>query len=117
MKQPDTIERFLRVERLTFRKIHVLVVALTIGSLIFLILAKLHVVVPRQRHLLGWEAVSENPTFLILYNVVLAVGFWIIYATRHNASYYRLRAYVYGMLLGGIAGEVLHFLAKRVLHV
>jgi hypothetical protein len=57
-----------------------------------------------------------SPAFLIPYNIVLTCGFWVIYATRKKARYYRVRVLLYRMMLGGLAGELLHFLvAPRLL--
>jgi hypothetical protein len=44
---------------------------------------------------------------LILYNIGAVIGFSIIYATRGKPQYYQLRVICYGMLLGGVVGEVL----------
>jgi hypothetical protein len=111
----DAVTRFLRLDKLTFRKIHILVAVLTILSVIFLTLIKIHVIAPTRRENPAWERISETPQFLVLYNVLIAIGFWIIYATRDKTKYYSLRAYIYGMLLGGVAGELLHLFAKHLL--
>jgi len=55
-------------------------------------------------------SVVHSPAFLFFYNVGLALGFWSVYATRTNEKYYWLRVACYGMLLGGLLGEILSFL-------
>ena len=55
-------------------------------------------------------SVVHSPAFLFLYNICLALGFWSVYATRTKEKYYWLRVVFYGMLLGGLLGEILSFL-------
>ena len=113
-----TLEKVLFQEKLTFGKINVLVGAVCALGGLFLALVKFHVIIPTVGHPSSKiEAISLNPAFLISYNVIISLGFWAVFATRHRAGYYRLRAYIYGMLLGGLAGELLHFFAAGVLHI
>ena len=51
----------------------------------------------------------HSPGFQILYALVLALGFWLIYATREKKQYYRVRVLFYGMLLGGLVVQILSF--------
>ncbi|HEX4537263.1 MAG TPA: hypothetical protein VH140_09980 [Candidatus Acidoferrum sp.] len=55
-------------------------------------------------------SVVHSPAFLFFYYVALALGFWSVYATRTEEKYYQLRVGGYGMLLGGLLGEILSFL-------
>jgi hypothetical protein len=60
------------------------------------------------RHTESWvHYMLYSPYYSALYNLVVGIGFWIIYATRKKTEYYQLRVLCYGMLLGGVAGEVL----------
>jgi hypothetical protein len=52
----------------------------------------------------------HSPYFLLPYNIGVAIGFWFIYEMREKTEYYQLRVLCYGMLLGGVVGEVLSFL-------
>lgn len=56
-----------------------------------------------------WQVPLQSPVFLILYNTAVVIGFVVIYLTRSKARYYTARAAFYGMLLGGVAGELLYF--------
>ena len=53
------------------------------------------------------QAANWSHSHLVLHNAILAVGFWLIYATRRKEEYYWLRVVFYGMLLGGLVGEIL----------
>ena len=55
-------------------------------------------------------SVVHSPAFLFLYNICLAIGFCSVFATRTKEKYYWLRVVFYGMLLGGLLGEILSFL-------
>jgi hypothetical protein len=52
----------------------------------------------------------HSPGFLTFHALVLALGFWLIYRTREKKQYYRFRVLFYGMLLGGLVGEIMDFL-------
>jgi hypothetical protein len=56
-----------------------------------------------------WQVPLHSPVFLILYNTAVVIGFVVIYLTRSKARFYAVRAVFYGMLLGGVAGELLYF--------
>jgi hypothetical protein len=56
------------------------------------------------------RALMHSPFHLFLINVALALGFWALYATRKKREYYWVRVVFYGMLLGGLLGELLSFL-------
>jgi hypothetical protein len=56
------------------------------------------------------SGLAHTPGFIILHTLILALGFWLIYATREKKQYYRFRVLFYGMLLGGLAGELLDLL-------
>lgn len=58
----------------------------------------------------GFHQATHSPSFLVPYNIAVAIGFWVIYASREKAEYYQLRVLCYGMLLGGVVGEVLSLL-------
>jgi hypothetical protein len=53
---------------------------------------------------------AHSPAFLILENVFLALGFWLVFATREKKQYYWLGVIFYGMLLAGVLGEIVSFL-------
>jgi hypothetical protein len=53
---------------------------------------------------------AHTPGFMALHALILALGFWLIYATREKKQYYRFRVLFYAMLLGGLAGEMLDLL-------
>jgi hypothetical protein len=93
----------------TFRLMTVFVAVLAVWNIAFSIFMK-----PDLSRFDGQILVSHqllhSPFFLVLYNVGVAIGFWLIYATRQKAEYYRLRVFCYGMLLGGVVGEVLGLL-------
>lgn len=55
------------------------------------------------------DRLAHSPGFLTLHALVLAVGFWLIYWTREKKQYYRFRVLFYGMLLGGLIGEIMTF--------
>lgn len=50
-----------------------------------------------------------SPIFWILYNTAVLIGFVVIYFSRKKSRYYVARAVFYGMLLAGVAGELLYF--------
>jgi hypothetical protein len=45
--------------------------------------------------------------FLVPFDIGIAVGFYLIYATRKIDRYYWVRAVAYGMLLGAICGQLI----------
>jgi hypothetical protein len=102
---------------ITFRKVHLLIAALTVLSVVFLVLIKLHVLAPKLLREPKWTEISDAPGFLLLYNGLITVGFWAIYRTRSKLEYYRIRAWIYGALLGGVAGELLRFVRKFLLNI
>ena len=58
----------------------------------------------------GLSELAHTPGFMALHALILALGFWLIYATRGKKQYYRFRVLFYGMLLGGLAGQILDLL-------
>jgi hypothetical protein len=58
----------------------------------------------------GYPKVVHSPGFIALHVLVLALGSWLLYGTREKKQYYRFRVLFYGMLLGGLAAEVLDYL-------
>jgi hypothetical protein len=58
----------------------------------------------------GHPKVVHSPGFIALHVLVLALGSWLLYGTREKKQYYRFRVLFYGMLLGGLAAEVLDYL-------
>jgi ABC-type nickel/cobalt efflux system permease component RcnA len=112
------LEAFVCSNRLTFRNANLLAAVLTVFSLVFLVMLKVGVIAPRSKHPYPTlEAVSQNPVAIVCYNILAVLGFWIIFRTRHNRQCYRVRVFLCGMLLGGVVGELLNFLGRRVLHV
>lgn len=61
-----------------------------------------------------WQHLPRSPSFWIAYNIGVLAGFWVIYTTRTRPAYYRLRVIVYGLLLGGVAGEMLRIFARFI---
>src|ERR1700756_1757156 len=110
-------EGILFLEKITFHRVNILAAALSVLSLALLTSIKLHVISPRRLPAPAWTTFSPTPQFLIVYNLLVALGLGIIYATRNRNEYYRVRAYIYGMFLGGIVGELLHFFSKHLLHI
>lgn len=98
-------ERFRRY--ITFRAMTVFVGVWGIWNVGFSMFMKQSLShLPRKEPWLGVQL--HSPYFLVVYNLAVVVGFWIIYATRKRAEYYQHRVVWYGMLLGGIVGEVLY---------
>ena len=83
---------------LTFRLMTVFVAALAASNLVFSVIYK----TPLRPQAANWSR-----SHLVLHNAILAVGSWLIYATRRKEEYYWLRVVFYGMLLGGLVGEIL----------
>jgi hypothetical protein len=54
-------------------------------------------------------SIAHSPALLILANVIFALGFWLVYATRKKRRHYSLRVICYGMLLAGVLGEIISF--------
>jgi hypothetical protein len=99
----------------TFRNANVLAAALAVWNLAFMMFLKPGRVPPQTALPRSWEVVVYSRAFLIPYNIALALGFCIIFATRKNIGYYRLRVLFYGMLLGGVTGELVHFFVQTLL--
>jgi|SRR5215469_5284739 len=96
---------------ITFRGMTLFVVVLALWNIGLSILMKDQFSqLRRTESWLRQNQLLHSPHFLVLYNIGVATGFWIIYATREKAQYYHLRVICYGMLLGGVTGELLHFL-------
>ncbi len=93
----------------TFRLATALVAALAVWNVAFSVFMKPQVSRFDGRHR-GFHQLLQSPYFLVPYNIGIAVGFWIIYVTRGKTKYYHLRVYCYGMLLGGVVGELLSLL-------
>ena len=103
---PEKYRRYV-----TFRVATVFVAAVAIGSSILDLMngrtALLHDA-SGQAH--GYPKVVHSPGFIALHVLVLALGFWLLYRTREKKEYYRFRVLLYGMLLGGMAAEILNYL-------
>lgn len=110
------LENQFHSRTLTFRNVSIFVAVLTALSIVFQILLKFGVVAPPAMHHPEWD-LSRSPVFIVCYNIFVGLGFWIIHTMRNKAEYYKIRVFVYGMLLGGIAGELLNFFGREVLHV
>jgi hypothetical protein len=55
----------------------------------------------------------KSPIFLLPYDVLIAAGFCIIFASRQIAKYQIIRLFVYGLLLGGALGQILVLIPWR----
>jgi hypothetical protein len=99
---PEKLRRFI-----TFRVATLFVVVVVVGSSASGILRGpgLPLDAAEQIHKL-----AHSPGLLTLHALVLVVGSWLIYWTREKEQYYRLRVLFYGMLLGGLAAEILDLL-------
>jgi hypothetical protein len=53
------------------------------------------------------EHFVKSPLFLIGYNVLLAGALLLVFLTRAKAQYYWIRVVGFGMILGGIMGQLL----------
>ena len=102
---PERYRRFI-----TFRMATVFVAIVAVGSTALDFLNR-----PRDattfRNPPEW---MHSPAFILLHAIVLVLGFWLLYRTREKKQYYRFRVFLYGMLLGGLLGEVLDFLLPRL---
>ncbi len=97
---PETFRPYV-----TFRMMTFFVVVLTLWNIGFSVLMKEQM--SRLRAHYPGQQQLHSPYFMILYNIGALIGFSIIYATRGKPQYYQLRVICYGMLLGGVVGEVL----------
>jgi hypothetical protein len=98
---PEKVRRYL-----TFRSVTIVVVVLAICNLAIGILYKPYLS-PEGAAQIRNHRLAHSPAFLALHAIVLAVGFWVIYRTRKKKQYYWLRVVFYGMLIGGLVGEIL----------
>jgi hypothetical protein len=109
----EKVSEVLFPERLrpyvTFRLMTVLVAVLAIWNIAFSMFMK-----PQWPRLDGqirtFHQALHSTYFLVPYNIGVAIGFWVVFATREKAEYYQLRVLCYGMLLGGVVGEALSLL-------
>jgi hypothetical protein len=114
----ENIDRALFPEKfrdyITFRYATVFVAIVAIGSTALDMLQgqpESPINIPAQMR--GFLKLAHSPAFMALHALILALGFWLIYATREKKQYYRFRVLFYGMLLGGLAGEILDFVLPR----
>lgn len=56
------------------------------------------------------QAVFDSLAFRIGYNLMIAAGFVIIYATRKKTEHYFIRAVLYSILLAAVIGELMDML-------
>ena len=112
----NCIERFFRLDRLTFQRMNIFVAAAFVLSLGFLLLVKAEFIASSPTHR-AMRGVSWSPADWTVYNLAVAGAFAVVYRTRHAAKYYHYRAFVYGMLMGGVAGEMMLLFRKFVLHL
>lgn len=93
---------------LTFRLITMFVLVLSVPSLILRMTARLppETIARFQRQ----EALFRSPIFFALYNLLLLLGFWVVFETRRSQRYYWLRALGFGMLLAAVIGQLGIFL-------
>lgn len=79
---PARVEPYLR-----FKWMVVVVAALGIVNLTFKLLVKLPPEILHQVQ--SQESLVRTPWFLICYNIILALGFWTVYRTRHKLRFTR----------------------------
>lgn len=97
---PARLEPFLR-----FKWMAAFVVAIGVVDLVFKLVIKLppDMLIQIQRQ----ESLVRAPAFLICYNVIMVLGFWIIYQTRRKPRYYAVRVVAFGVVLAGLLGQML----------
>jgi hypothetical protein len=110
----EKIDRSLFPEKfrnyITFRYATVFVAIVAIGSTALDMLSGRPDLPPKSLPQIDWlSKLAHTPGFMALHTLILALGFWLIYATREKKQYYRFRVLFYGMLLGGLAGELLDY--------
>jgi peptidoglycan biosynthesis protein MviN/MurJ (putative lipid II flippase) len=98
----------------TFRTMTIFVAVLFVWSVVFGVLFRISTGALHARHRYGYQLL-HSPLSLVIYNITLAIGFWAIYASRERREHYLVRVVLYGMLLGGVAGEVVRFLFEHYL--
>jgi lysylphosphatidylglycerol synthetase-like protein (DUF2156 family) len=101
---------------ITFRLMSAFVAVLAIWNIAFVVLAKPQRSPQIAAQIRSSHQLFQSSYFLVLYNIGVAVGCWAIYASRQKAQYYQLRVLCYGMLLGGVAGEVLNFVLWTLIY-
>jgi hypothetical protein len=99
---PRKIRKFL-----TFRLMTIFVALLEAWNLVFS-------VVNKSGRTPEPDPLTHSPALLALHNTILIVGFWLIYRTKGRKEYCWVRVVFYGMLLGGLAGEILLFVRRFV---
>ena len=102
---PEKIRRYL-----TFRLMTVFVVLLFLVNFALNVLNEPEPYSDVALRLSKIRGLVHLPIYLIFQNVGLALGFWLVYATREKKQYYWLRVVFYGMLIGGLLGEIVSFL-------
>jgi uncharacterized BrkB/YihY/UPF0761 family membrane protein len=95
---------------LTFRLMTVVVVVLMSVNYALNVFNELEPSSEISRRVNRMRSVAHSPALLILTNVVLALGFWLVLATKEKKQYYWLRVIFYGMLLAAVLGEIISFL-------
>jgi hypothetical protein len=97
---PRSIRPFL-----TFRWMTLFVFVISVPDVIL----KLTVKLPRDRLPLfqHQERLFKSASFLVSYNILLLIGFGLVGATRKKTRLYWLRVLVFGMLFGGVVGQLL----------
>jgi hypothetical protein len=97
---PQAVRRFL-----TFQWITVFVLVIGIPVLIFRLTARLPA--DAVARLQQQEHFVKSPLFLICYNSLLMGALLLVFVTRAKAQYYWLRVAGFGMILGGVMGQML----------
>jgi hypothetical protein len=109
---PNAVVQFVFADKmrryLTFRWMTIFVVVLLLWNVVFGVLFRKYAGPLPMRHRLEYDLLSSH-LFLVIFNAALAVGFWLIYASRHRKEFYQVRVVTYAMLLGSVAGELLRF--------
>lgn len=97
---PQTIRPFL-----TFQWITVFAVVMGIPALILRLTVRLPA--DTVARLQQQEHFVKSPLFLICYNMLLIGALLLVFFTRAKAQYYWLRVVGFGMILGGVIGQLL----------
>jgi hypothetical protein len=90
---------------ITFRWVSVFVLLLAAWDVVFKLVMKIP---PEMISRFQDQAQPfMRPGFLIPYNIGVAIGFYLIFASRNLEKYYRIRVIAYGMLLGAVCGQLI----------
>jgi uncharacterized BrkB/YihY/UPF0761 family membrane protein len=106
---PDKIREYV-----TFRVMTIFVIVLSLWNLVFGVLFREFGGALSISHRHQYDPLRSS-LFLVVFNVLLGVGFWLIYALRERKELYLVRVVLYGMFLGAVAGEFLRFFFSHYL--